>query len=188
MKQWQIRMRVSPGQRIIDLGGIPATWAAIDVPLKLTVLNRPGTSFGELPPQHEVELVEGDACNVTQFDDESFDVVFSNSVIEHVGDETQQAQFAKEARRLARSYWIQTPAIWFPIEAHTGVPFWFFYPERTRQRFIDRWRRKLPAWTKMVEETRVLSRGRLEELFPDGEIFVERLAGIPKSYSAYRVE
>jgi len=187
MKQWIARMKVVPGHRIIDLGGLPETWAAIDIPLEVTLLNMPGTSFGEIPSQHKIELIEGDACDVAQFGDGSFDIAFSNSVIEHVGDESRQAGFAAEARRLGRSYWIQTPAIWFPIEAHTGVPFWFFYPEPLRQRIIEGWRKKLPAWTEMVEGTRVLSRGTMEELFPDAEIFVERLGGIPKSYSAYRV-
>lgn len=187
MQQWIERMRVSEGHRILDMGGMPETWASIDVPLRLTLVNTPGTTFGELPSQHEFELVEGDACEMPQFDAGSFDMVFSNSVIEHVGDEPRQALFAAEARRIGASYWVQTPAIWFPIEAHTGVPFWFLYPESVRQRMIEGWRTKLPDWTEMVEETRVLSRARMQALFPDARIFVERLGGIPKSYSAYRV-
>ncbi|MFW2388104.1 MAG: class I SAM-dependent methyltransferase [Polyangiales bacterium] len=187
MKQLLARMKVAPGHRIIDLGGMPETWAGIDIPLELTLLNRPGTSFGDLPSQHKIDVIEGDACDVPQFGADSFDMAFSNSVIEHVGDDSQQDRFAAEARRLGRSYWVQTPAIWFPIEPHTGMPFWFLYPERLRQHVIEGWRKKLPAWTEMVEETRVLSRGRMEALFPDGQIFVERLGGIPKSYCAYRV-
>lgn len=38
----------------------------------------------------------------------------------------------------------------------------------------------------MISETRVRSRARMRELFPDGEIFVDRFCGLEKSYSAYR--
>jgi len=51
----------------------------------------------------------------------SFDAVYSNSTIEHVGDESRQALFAAAVRRLAPAYWVQTPSSHFPIEIHTGV-------------------------------------------------------------------
>jgi len=57
--------------------------------------------------------------------DGEFDLVFSNSVIEHVGDFERMRQFVHEARRVAKSYWIQTPSKWFPIEPHCGMPFWW---------------------------------------------------------------
>jgi hypothetical protein len=90
--------------------------------------------------------------------------------------------------RLARSYWVQTPSMWFPIEAHCGMPFWWFYPESVRQSILRRWHAKLPAWTDMVASTRVLTRRRLTELFPNSRIHVEYSWGFPKSYSAYHIE
>jgi len=49
---------------------------------------------------------------------------------------------------------------------------------------IERWRRKLPAWTEMVEQTRVLTKAEMRRLFPEATILVERVCGIPKSYVA----
>jgi hypothetical protein len=111
--------------------------------------------------------------------------VFSNSVIEHVGPEDRQAAFAREVRRLGRSYWVQTPCRWFPIEAHTAMPLWWFYPERTRCYFLKRWHNSLPAWSDAMAETRVLTRKRMKQLFPESQLYIEWIVGIPKSYAAY---
>src|SRR5262249_41817791 len=131
--------------------------------------------------------IEGDACRVENLKDHSFDIVFSNSVIEHVGGADRQENFAREVRRLGHSYWVQTPSKWFPIEAHTGMPFWFFYPATIRHRFIERWHRILPGnpWYQMIEQTTVLSRADLRRLFPEATIVVETLFGLPKSYIVY---
>ena len=114
------------------------------------------------------------------------DFVFSNSVIEHVGGAARRAQFAREVRRIGRSYWVQTPSIWFPIEAHSGMPLWWCYPQGMRNWILRRWREKLPAWTEMIEGTTVVKRAELQKLFPDAEIKVERVFGIPKSYIAFK--
>jgi SAM-dependent methyltransferase len=175
-------------RRVLDLGGQAGIWHHVETPQDLTILNLSGRAETRLQTHHDVRYVEGDACNVTDFGDEEFDVVFSNSVIEHVGPEERMRAFAREARRLGRAYWVQTPSKWFPIEAHCGMPFWWFYPESMRRWFLKRWAAKLPAWTRMIEETRVLTRQELQGLFPDAEIRTERLLGVPKSYAAYRCE
>jgi hypothetical protein len=107
-------------------------------------------------------------------------------VIEHVGGEERQAAFAREVRRLAPSYYVQTPSIWFPLEAHSGVPFWWALPNWVRRRLIERWRARIPAWAEMIEGTTVITRRKLQSYFPDGQIVTERFAGIPKSYAALR--
>lgn len=178
-------MALDGGPRILDLGGKAAIWDDVAGSLDITIVNLPGARHVAKPTHHRIRYVEGDACRVEQFADGAFDVVFSNSVIEHVGPGPRIAEFANEVRRLGRSYWVQTPCQWFPIEAHCGMPFWWFYPEALRRHFLSRWRRKLPGWTKMIEETRVLSRRQLEHLFPGAEAHVERFLGIPKSYAVF---
>jgi len=178
-------MGVREGMSVLDLGGYPLIWDSVRSPLDITILNLPGALHNKPASHHKIRYVEGDACRVMGFDDRRFDCVFSNSVIEHVGTADKQADFAREVRRLGKSYWVQTPSRWFPIEAHCGMPFWWFYPAKLRQFFIERWRRKLPAWTEMVEQTRVLTKADMQQLFPEARIWVETVCAIPKSYVAY---
>ena len=183
-------MDIKDGTSILDLGGYPKFWDSLRVSLDLTILNLPGELRENVATNHKLRCIEGDACDVHDIPDRTFGLVFSNSVIEHVGSAERRASFAREVRRLGRSYWVQTPSIWFPIEAHSGMLFWFFYPERLRRFFFSRWRKLLQgneAWNDMIEGTTVLSRSELEHLFPESNILVEKLFGIPKSYIAYFV-
>jgi hypothetical protein len=185
MRSYVNLMDIKEGMSILDLGGQPMIWESVTPCVNLTILNTPGTAIRNHILSHNVSFIEGDACAVEGVADLSFDNVFSNSVIEHVGSAEKRAGFAKEARRLGRSYWIQTPAKWFPIEAHCGMPFWWFYPAKLRQYFIRRWRKRLPAWALMVEETTVLTKSELHFLFPEATVRTERILGVPKSYIAY---
>jgi hypothetical protein len=180
-------MRLHEGTSVLDLGGDPRTWEHEFLPpLRIKILNLPEMiqKTGDL--QHNLEYIEGDGCDVKGLAANSMDLVFSNSVIEHVGGAERRAQFAREVRRIGRSYWVQTPSIWFPIEAHCGMPLWWCYPRRLRERILRRWREKLPAWTDMIEGTTVVKRAELRKLFPDAKIKVERVFGIPKSYIAFK--
>ncbi len=172
--------------RIVDLGGSEYNWKLIDHNFHVTMVNLPGFNPAVSDPT-KYEAVEGDACDLRgQYADNSFDAVFSNSVIEHVGDESKQALFAAEARRLAPVYWVQTPSPRFPIEIHTGVPLYWKLPAGMRENMLNRWNKKWPGWVDMIRETRVLSLARLRELFPDGKVYQERRLGLEKSNSMYR--
>jgi methyltransferase family protein len=185
MDLFQRLMGPGPQSRILDLGGTPSVWSYIRQPLDITILNLPGNADEGIPTHHKMTFVEGDACAALPYPDGEFDIVFSNSVIEHVGGEDRQAAFAANVRRLGRTYYVQTPAPWFPIEAHTGMPFWWLYPESIRRRILAVWHTKLPAWSEAIADTRVLTRRRLASLFPNATIYTESLAGIPKSYTAF---
>ena len=185
MELFQRLMAPGPNSRILDLGGTPGLWSYIREPLEITILNLPGNTGRGIPTHHRVTFVEADACATLPYADDEFDIVFSNSVIEHVGADDRQAAFAANARRIGRTYCVQTPAPWFPIEAHTGMPFWWLYPEPVRRRILAIWHTKLPAWSEAMADTRVLTRRRMAALFPDARIYTESLAGIPKSYTAF---
>lgn len=189
MSDFEHKLFVHAGVSVLDLGGQPSIWGNVLPKLRITILNLPGAVNVSAATHHEISYIEGDACGVHQYDDAAdFDIVFSNSVIEHVGNEAKRRAFAGEVRRLGKAYWVQTPSKYFPIEAHCGMPFWWFYPATVRQAFIERWRKKLPAWVKMVEGTDVVTKSELRKLFPDAQIFTERVFGIPKSYVAFRPE
>jgi len=181
------RMKIKGGERIIDLGGAPYFWEDCTLSLDITIVNLPGFNPPDPgPSHHKLTLKDGDARDVDAFGDMSFDISFSNSVIEHVGDKAKQAEMANEVRRLAPAYWVQTPSIWFPVEAHNNMPFWWFYPRWLKSFFIGRWRKKLPKWTEMIEGTTVLLRNDLKKMFPEGRVWTERVLGFAKSYTLYR--
>ena len=183
------KIHLEEGMKVIDLGGSSMIWQYVDVPLEITFVNltfdEHTSPSSDQAMHHNFTYLVGDACNV-EARDGSYDFVFSNSVIEHVGNVDQQRRFAHEVKRLAPQYWVQTPAVWFPLEAHTGMPFWWFYPASLRSYFINKWREKLPAWTDMIEGTTIVRLGDLKSYFPDASIATERSLGIVKSYSAYR--
>ena len=172
--------------RIVDLGGTHEIWQGFDHDFHVTLVNLPEAS-GPGMRHPDFNYVEHDACDLTDvFPDLSFDFAFSNSTIEHVGDEARQEQFAREVQRLANSYWVQTPSEKFPLEVHTWVPLYWQLPSSVKVQMMRRWKRRLPAWSQMIEETRVLTRQRMQDLFPDGLCYVERLLGLEKSYAYYR--
>lgn len=173
--------------RIIDLGGSDYFWNLIEHNFEVTIVNLPG-SFTTPSNSDRYTYIEGDATDLNKlFTDKSFDIVFSNSVIEHVGNEDKQAAFAKEVcRRLANSYWIQTPSTKFPLEIHTGVLFYWNIPESWRKSLMNSWEKKLPAWSEMIKELNVLSKNRMMELFPNSVIYIERKFLLEKSYTFYR--
>lgn len=135
------------------------------------------------PDRPNIRFVQGDGCDLP-FDRGSFDVAFSNSVIEHV-PAGEQERFAAEIRRVALRYFVQTPNKWFPIEPHYQLPFFQFLPVRARQFLTDHlqlgWQAK-----GSTEEITLLSARDMRRLFPDAEIRRERLLGLTKSLMAVR--
>lgn len=193
LKRWrsqrfrQFLQLVNPPKyaNILDLGGSSYTWKMVPHDFHITIVNLDETEME--PPTEQFTFVQGDATNLRhQFADQSFDVVFSNSVIEHVGDDSKQAAFASEVKRLGKGYWVQTPSDRFPIEIHTGIPFYWNLPPFVQTQLKQRWRKLYPDWTDMIEATRVLSCHRMQALFPDAKMFTERKFLFEKSYTAYR--
>lgn len=188
------RLGVRPGDRILDLGGNIETWALAEQPCQLTLLNTSEASAGTLRPWRlpangcRWQAIVGDATDLSQFADGAFDIVFSNSVIEHLGDADRVTRFAREVRRVGRRYWVQTPAWTFPIEAHTGLPFYWLYPRPLRDAWAARHDRRHAdePWHCPLAQTSYLRLDELRGLFPDAEIYTERVGGWAKSWSMYR--
>jgi hypothetical protein len=135
--------------------------------------------------------VVGDARSMTQYKQNEFDVVFSNSVIEHVGTWSDQVRMARETRRVARRLFVQTPNRRFPIEPHFVFPAFQFLPRSAQVGLVRRFQlghmpRCLSAAEAngCVDSIRLLTRGELVKLFPDAVIWVERILGMPKSFVA----
>ncbi len=106
-----------------------------------------------------IRYVQGDACALP-FADREFDVVFSNAVIEHVGDRALQRIFVLEALRVGRRVFLTTPNRRFPIEVHTRLPFVHWFPDGLAHRAYD------ATGKAFAKELHLLSEQRLESLFP----------------------
>ena len=109
--------------KILDVGGTEAIWIGSGFENQVTLLN----ILFKKERNDKFNYVVGDACNM-KFSDGEFDIIYSNSVIEHVGNYERQTQFAKEVIRVGKSYWIQTPYKHFPIEPHFLFPLFQYSP------------------------------------------------------------
>lgn len=127
-------------------------------PERITALGlHDGTRFRERYPA--IAYVQGNALALP-FEDGEFDVVFSNAVIEHVGDREQQRQFVSEALRVARQAFITTPNRRFPIELHTRLPLVHWLPHALANPLYAAAGR---GWAREIE---LLTRRSFGALFP----------------------
>lgn len=188
MNRFFARFAPSRGIRLLDVGGNEDTWTKEnrnDVEFHVTLLNT--FDYGRSDNEHFTS-VYGDATELP-FADNSFDIVFSNSVIEHVGSSERRRAFAQEARRVAHHLWIQTPARTFPIEPHLLTPFIQYLPRTLQHRFA-RWTPRGILQPELVheiiDEVQLLTCAEMRELFPDCEIIRESVFGVTKSYIAVR--
>jgi SAM-dependent methyltransferase len=128
-------------------------------------------------PEYPGPFVQADAAAGLPFADAEFDLAYASSVVEHVVP-ARRAAFAAELRRVARGWYVQTPAWSFPIEPHALLPFAHWLPPELRRHY---WRLGAAgAW----EEIALLRRGEVEALF--GPARPERLGPFVKSWVAIR--
>ena len=176
---------------ILDIGGTQQFWDLMlgddTSDIRVTLLNI------EHQPVSSPRFLSavGDARSMPQFGDGSFDVVFSNSVIEHVGDYANQRRMAEEIKRVGRRYFVQTPNKRFPLEPHFLVPWFQYLPVSVRAWMVNKfdvgWYRRIPDITAArdeVESIQLLTRGRFRDLFPEATIKSEHFAGLTKSFVA----
>lgn len=179
--------------RIIDIGGTQRFWETVglagsdDLHITLVNLRAEPTDFANITAE------EGDATSLDRYADGSFDAVFSNSVIEHVGAPAGAEAMAAEVRRLSSRYYVQTPNRWFPIEPHYLFPGFQFLPVRAKTWLL----RHLPlAWVgriadpeeaeRVAREVQLMSAADLHRLFPEATVERERILGLTKSIIAVR--
>ncbi len=161
---------VDSATKILDLGGQPFIWTLLERKPILTILNLDEADTRVDWAEHLV----ADGCN-TGLPDKSFDVVFSNSVIEHVGNFDRQKQFAAECIRCGYGYYVQTPNRWFPVDPHTLMPFIHWLPKKYFLRMMyltPRFLLSSPNESEMEDfkNLRMLTKREMKKLFPEAQI------------------
>jgi hypothetical protein len=193
MQAFVRELGITADTRVLDIGGTPECWELLPLRPRLTLLNTPRAK-AELAAA--AEWVAGDGCSLP-FRDAAFDVVFSNSVIEHVGSAADQERFAREVARVGRRYWVQTPNRWFPVEQHLFTPLLHWLPkswQRPLVPYCNLWRvlvkvtpdRRRFYIEHYLRDVRLLSFAQLADLFPAGAVVRERWCGLTKSLVAVR--
>jgi len=158
---------VTQRSRIVDVGCGAGGLRALEPNMDIT-----GVDMVDRP-SYPGRFVRADATAGLPFADDEFDLAYSSSVIEHV-PRHQRGAFARELRRIARGWYVQTPAISFPIEPHALLPFAHWLPASARRHY---WR--LGAGGRW-DEVELLTRDEMAALF--GPPRRERLGPLTKSW------
>lgn len=177
--------------RVLDLGGTPDFWRKVPVrPAFVTTMNldeyRPAESW--------LEHVVGDACLQESLQPCSgdYDLVVSNSLIEHVGGFQRRLDLANIVMAAAPRFWVQTPDRYFPIEPHYIAPAFQFLPPRGRAAAVQYWPlghdrvHTRQEALEVVFRIDLISASELGFLLPGADIWHERYFGLSKSIVAVK--
>ena len=181
---------------VLDLGGTPGGWSNAPVtPKHIVFVNLNRSTLSE---DYSCEHFRDDVTEPTRsFESYGADLVYSNSVIEHLGGHYKASAFASLIDRTCLPYWVQTPYKYFPVEPHWVTPGFQLLPTpvavqlarrlpypSSRKALRDRCQTQDSA-TEAVLSTRLLNLSELRHYFPKAEILCERFLGIRKSIIAW---
>lgn len=173
---------------VLDLGGEPRFWSSVGVrPARVVAVN----TWDPPAVVDWVEMRRGDATNLPDDLRSGFDLVFSNSVIEHVGGHEPRTRMAAAVREAGTHYWVQTPNRWFLLEPHFMLPGIQFLPAGLANQYrrlspTRPWKHRNDTSLDGVLSIELLTARELEHYFPDARIIRERVGGLTKSLIATR--
>ncbi len=191
-RRWRLFERTFPDIRqmsVLDLGGTVSSWTSTTVrPRQVTIVNLATSQPGS---PHWMSVVKGDACALpSDVRGQHFDLVFSNSVLEHVGGFSRRSEFAASVSAMGDRHWIQTPNRYFPIEPHWLFPGFQFLPARARAAIYQRWPlahtppSDRASALRVVLETELVGKTELGLLFPASSLVPEHIGPFVKSWIA----
>jgi len=193
MEKFLTTFVINKSDRILDVGGTVDNWEFIDCYNDIVLLNilKPSNQKESLP--RNISFVLGDGTSLP-YGDKIFDIVFSNSVIEHVGNAEKQKLLAKEVLRVGKRVWVQTPAKEFFFELHYLTPFIHWFPKEFQKKIL----KNLSLWglivrpsqkyiDDFVEKTKLVTFKELQTLFPGCKIIKEKFLFMTKSYIVIRL-
>ncbi|NJR50883.1 MAG: class I SAM-dependent methyltransferase [Leptolyngbyaceae cyanobacterium CSU_1_3] len=184
--------------KIVDIGGRKTIWERegfcdyAPEEVEILVTNIEACDLEEGQPHSNIKTMVADATDMNQFGDEAFDIVYSNSVIEHLSTYENQSRMADEVQRLGKRYFLQTPNRNFPIEPHFLFPFFQFLPFDLRvwmlTHFPVGWCPKIAdrqAAIDLLKTFRLMTKQELLILFPNATLYEEKFLGLTKSFVVY---
>ena len=176
---------------VLDVGGKINFWEnrgiAGNTNFEITLIN----IEKEKSQYSNIKTLIGDATDLSQFDDESFDITHSNSVIEHLYNFENQKKMASEIVRVGKKHIVQTPNKYFFIEPHYLLPFFQFVPKKLKYFILTKTKlSRLKKWNKKfakqyVDEIRLLNLKEMKILFPKSKIYFEKFIGMNKSFTIH---
>lgn len=176
---------------ILDIGGTYKYWEHLEFKYldncRFTLVNL----LDEPVPENDERFIskQDDATNMTGIADKSYDLVYSNSCIEHVGRKPEWEKMRNEMMRTGRYYFLQTPNKFFPMEPHFLIVGFQFLPLKLKafiiRNFKVSWYRDIKdkeESLKAADNIHLLTKKDLKDLFPDGMIQKEKFFGLTKSF------
>lgn len=181
-----------PTEKILDVGGTIFNWKLINYKNDLVILNLSEPEQAVDGKMNNISYVKGDALSL-EYEENAFDICFSNSVIEHVGDFKDQQLFAKEISRVGKKLWLQTPARSFFFEPHYLTPFIHWFPKNFQKKIMRNFtlrglitRPSKNEVNDFVNDIRLLTFKEIKNLFPGCLIKKERFLFMTKAYYVIR--
>jgi hypothetical protein len=198
--QFILEKRIS-NAAVLDIGGTAEFWKMHAEHIQDGLIK--SIDVVNLPPQDarteivgsvKLNIYGGDALDARTLSLDHYDIVHSNSVIEHVGNLKNQLEMANNVMNISQYYWVQTPAKYFPLEPHFYFPFFSYLPLFARTRLHQYlslgFMKGEPDWLKArieCEEIRLLTKRELKALFPGGVLLKEVVFGLVKSRIATNI-
>jgi hypothetical protein len=176
---------------ILDLGGTPFFWERLGFAnskkVRITILNH----FAEDCPYSNISCIVGSATDISTYPKEPFDIIFSNSTIEHLFTYENQKQMASNILGYGNKFFIQTPNYYFPLEPHFIFPFFHYLPIKFKIYLITHFSlgsyakaKNYKSALKLIEEIKLLEPRQMRELFPGLQILFEKFLFLNKSIIA----
>jgi len=178
--------------KIFDIGGTENFWKQMgiygDNDYLITILN---LDEPDKTTDRNFEFVKGDALDLRHYNDKSFDVVFSNSVIEHIESIEDRQKMGNEVMRIGKRFFVQTPNYYFPFEPHFLLPFFQYLPKFIKiwllLHFDIGWFKKCSSKAealKLLNSNRLLTIKELRTYFTNCKIIKEKYLIFTKSLIA----
>ena len=189
-------------ETVIDLGGGKGEHIAKVLPgyQNITIADFNEMHLAMARENFGYKTMRLDGSQDLPFGDKAFDVVYCNSVIEHVTgpkdemvemtdtkrfadiSKAHQKKFASEIRRIGKGYFVQTPYKWFPVESHTITPSLVQLLPRKAQLQCY----KMVPKKRTTPDFYLLTKKDMRELFPDADFVYEKSFGMLKSIIAVK--